>query len=135
MLTKPHFTMDLGILGHLFYKKNTKSSVILDQPQKYYASARSTKWNIARPFHLLPESRLKHLDSIRHLLSVIITKFRSISACCLISSSITFFIDGLILETSGNPTIYIPFFMKLTICRSEERRVGKECRSRWSPYH
>ena len=24
-------------------------------------------------------------------------------------------------------------FLKLT--RSEERRVGKECRSRWSPYH
>ena len=23
----------------------------------------------------------------------------------------------------------------LTIERSEERRVGKECRSRWSPYH
>ena len=23
----------------------------------------------------------------------------------------------------------------LAICRSEERRVGKECRSRWSPYH
>ena len=22
-----------------------------------------------------------------------------------------------------------------TYCRSEERRVGKECRSRWSPYH
>src|SRR3712207_9097850 len=22
-----------------------------------------------------------------------------------------------------------------TILRSEERRVGKECRSRWSPYH
>ena len=21
------------------------------------------------------------------------------------------------------------------IARSEERRVGKECRSRWSPYH
>ena len=26
---------------------------------------------------------------------------------------------------------YEPSFMK----RSEERRVGKECRSRWSPYH
>ena len=26
--------------------------------------------------------------------------------------------------------------MKLkSFCRSEERRVGKECRSRWSPYH
>ena len=23
----------------------------------------------------------------------------------------------------------------LGFCRSEERRVGKECRSRWSPYH
>ena len=25
-------------------------------------------------------------------------------------------------------------FLKV-LCRSEERRVGKECRSRWSPYH
>ena len=24
---------------------------------------------------------------------------------------------------------------KLSAKRSEERRVGKECRSRWSPYH
>ena len=24
---------------------------------------------------------------------------------------------------------------KKTLVRSEERRVGKECRSRWSPYH
>ena len=24
---------------------------------------------------------------------------------------------------------------KLALIRSEERRVGKECRSRWSPYH
>ena len=24
---------------------------------------------------------------------------------------------------------------KIELCRSEERRVGKECRSRWSPYH
>ncbi len=23
----------------------------------------------------------------------------------------------------------------ISIIRSEERRVGKECRSRWSPYH
>ena len=26
-------------------------------------------------------------------------------------------------------------FVKVEIMRSEERRVGKECRSRWSPYH
>ena len=24
---------------------------------------------------------------------------------------------------------------KIAVVRSEERRVGKECRSRWSPYH
>ena len=27
------------------------------------------------------------------------------------------------------------FLMNLASWRSEERRVGKECRSRWSPYH
>ena len=26
-------------------------------------------------------------------------------------------------------------FVKICEQRSEERRVGKECRSRWSPYH
>src|SRR2546427_10351962 len=25
--------------------------------------------------------------------------------------------------------------LSVTLTRSEERRVGKECRSRWSPYH
>ena len=27
------------------------------------------------------------------------------------------------------------FLIHLEFTRSEERRVGKECRSRWSPYH
>ena len=27
------------------------------------------------------------------------------------------------------------FVYKESVVRSEERRVGKECRSRWSPYH
>ena len=27
------------------------------------------------------------------------------------------------------------YLVKDYLCRSEERRVGKECRSRWSPYH
>ena len=25
--------------------------------------------------------------------------------------------------------------LRMEVKRSEERRVGKECRSRWSPYH
>ena len=28
-----------------------------------------------------------------------------------------------------------PLLLKPSANRSEERRVGKECRSRWSPYH
>ena len=27
------------------------------------------------------------------------------------------------------------YYKKVIFVRSEERRVGKECRSRWSPYH
>ena len=26
-------------------------------------------------------------------------------------------------------------YVEVGVLRSEERRVGKECRSRWSPYH
>src|SRR3989449_9933399 len=29
----------------------------------------------------------------------------------------------------------VRFYWEITPERSEERRVGKECRSRWSPYH
>src|SRR2546426_11254321 len=34
-------------------------------------------------------------------------------------------------------TFFIPLALALGLhaLRSEERRVGKECRSRWSPYH
>ena len=34
-------------------------------------------------------------------------------------------------KTLGRPS----FVGEFTPNRSEERRVGKECRSRWSPYH
>ena len=36
----------------------------------------------------------------------------------------------------GLPTM-IPSYLPegVELIRSEERRVGKECRSRWSPYH
>ena len=34
-----------------------------------------------------------------------------------------------------NWEIKIDMYTLICIKRSEERRVGKECRSRWSPYH
>ena len=33
------------------------------------------------------------------------------------------------------PKQFLPVAGKPILMRSEERRVGKECRSRWSPYH
>ena len=40
---------------------------------------------------------------------------------------------GLLIICTGKMTKKISEFQDLD--RSEERRVGKECRSRWSPYH
>ena len=37
-------------------------------------------------------------------------------------------------DTKNKPAFFSPAALK-KIFRSEERRVGKECRSRWSPYH
>ena len=35
----------------------------------------------------------------------------------------------------SNSSVGRKVVMSVTGIRSEERRVGKECRSRWSPYH
>src|SRR3712207_8648225 len=40
------------------------------------------------------------------------------------------------VERPGKPHLFVgPRCRELLLYRSEERRVGKECRSRWSPYH
>ena len=41
----------------------------------------------------------------------------------------------LIPDLRGNAFSFSPLRMMFAVGRSEERRVGKECRSRWSPYH
>ena len=45
--------------------------------------------------------------------------------------------DGVTYEDEAEmPDRVVQFYKKLyKETRSEERRVGKECRSRWSPYH
>ena len=43
---------------------------------------------------------------------------------------------GLIMsDMNGEMVVETPAKGSVTTSRSEERRVGKECRSRWSPYH
>ena len=39
------------------------------------------------------------------------------------------------LQGSGKVDGLFVTAKNIDLCRSEERRVGKECRSRWSPYH
>ena len=39
------------------------------------------------------------------------------------------------LERDAIGTAGEPHVVRQMLWRSEERRVGKECRSRWSPYH
>src|SRR3712207_6905163 len=43
--------------------------------------------------------------------------------------------DAFGLELGPDPTEVADNLWAEQIDRSEERRVGKECRSRWSPYH
>ena len=52
-------------------------------------------------------------------------------------------LKGVVLDETGNPLPGVQIksekdgdeFLTDQNGRSEERRVGKECRSRWSPYH
>ena len=38
-------------------------------------------------------------------------------------------------KIGGSIQFFVYDTIKIMVLRSEERRVGKECRSRWSPYH
>ena len=40
-----------------------------------------------------------------------------------------------VVKRTIKQTVRLLIFKRQYIVRSEERRVGKECRSRWSPYH
>ena len=75
--------------------------------------------------------------------------YRLILACCalLLFISVNAFaqqqvtVTGNVKDEKGEPIIGANVIVKgtgtgsVTNVRSEERRVGKECRSRWSPYH
>ena len=47
--------------------------------------------------------------------------------------------EELRITATGYGRVSVPYaddtLTEITLTRSEERRVGKECRSRWSPYH
>ena len=57
--------------------------------------------------------------------------------------SLKFALSMYVLEQTGSASVFaglmtvslLPTILLSPFGRSEERRVGKECRSRWSPYH
>src|SRR3712207_9462500 len=62
------------------------------------------------------------------LLAVPLTFIRTRWYCAIVAS----LVDILLVV---NLMYFRTYFTSIPWDRSEERRVGKECRSRWSPYH
>ena len=52
----------------------------------------------------------------------------------LLAALLTWWLAGDKQAAAGTSAVGMPA-AGISAARSEERRVGKECRSRWSPYH
>src|SRR5258708_8318245 len=65
--------------------------------------------------------------------------FSLVNSLLIISGAAGMFRRDAVLEVGGFDELTVGEDMELVVrmhrLRSEERRVGKECRSRWSPYH
>src|SRR2546422_5821108 len=93
-------------------------------PGKRFFLDKTPAYALVLPFlvKLYPEAR--YIVLTRHPLAVL-------------SSWVESFFDGdYQVALDHNPLLarYVPALARM-LRRSEERRVGKECRSRWSPYH
>src|SRR3712207_9249514 len=86
------------------------------------------------PYTTLFRSRLRNLDTG----AVIEKTFRAgekVESVRTESRPMTFlYQDGDLYYFMDSET-YEQIAVPIEVVRSEERRVGKECRSRWSPYH
>src|SRR5688572_32206540 len=54
---------------------------------------------------------------------------------CIVNPPVVSYQVGFYNLTVTLPGSSFGYIITFARCRSEERRVGKECRSRWSPYH
>ena len=94
-----------------------------------FLKLRSIKHVKSSPYH--PQSQGKVERSHRTLKSILgfdIIKTKSLNWVNGLEDNIILF-NQRRKRVLGNHSIFEIFY------RSEERRVGKECRSRWSPYH
>src|SRR2546423_8803409 len=92
-----------------FLAKNPSGQIPLLEvaPGRYIAESNAILWYVAGGTALALEDRIDRAEALQWM-----------------------FFEQHSLE----PNIGAAYFW-LALVRSEERRVGKECRSRWSPYH
>src|SRR5438874_10694412 len=78
-------------------------------------------------------SRRRHTRSLRDWSSDVCSS--DLAVCSMVGSSYIY--DALCAQKllTDLPGELLQHRLGLLTDRSEERRVGKECRSRWSPYH
>src|SRR2546426_10724330 len=93
------------------------------------------------PSPIVRALRAAHLHDAprRQLLQLACDRLRALGAPYTSVYAYVLHGDALALEAfAGRETEHTRILVGTGVCgtaRSEERRVGKECRSRWSPYH
>ena len=78
-------------------------------------------WNVEKVLYAINDVNLPFPVTFTQITWFVLTEFIIILFANVPPLSM---IEGAFLKYFGIP-----------VARSEERRVGKECRSRWSPYH
>ena len=94
--------------------------------------------SIVAPTSPLNEFFRNPLISVLPRLMIGITAYLAYKAAIKLTHNKTLSIAfGALLGSIANTifTLGMLYLVYAKLCRSEERRVGKECRSRWSPYH
>ena len=105
-----------------FYNEHTAEIILFDSTRKYE--------NLENAKKLLKDMCLyEYKDS--HPASLSGGQKQRLAVCCALLSGKNI----LILDEPTSGLDAENMFLVARVLRSEERRVGKECRSRWSPYH
>ena len=143
---KPNnFTATVKGFPALVYVPNTQSNTVQVYDQKTYKLLRTVK--VARePQHVVPSYDLKTLyansDLGNSLMPFDAKTGKPGKRIPLLDPYNLYFTPNgkyaVVMQERMEQIAFADphtFKIKKTLKRSEERRVGKECRSRWSPYH